>query len=372
LTNQYFLLNLSTTNQMMDTIDQNLFGNRLRLARKMAGLSLQELADAVENRVTKQALNKYELGFMKPTSEVLMLVSKCLNQKPDYFFRKQQVELGAVLFRKKSTLNKKDEEAVVEKSRDYVERCTELENILGVFQAFKNPLEGLVIKEKKEVEKAAIKLRLDWNLGESPIPNLTEMLELKGIKVLLLTEVESIDGLSAMTDLGVPLVMVNIKDRPTERVRFTIIHELAHLLLKFAEEIADDIVEKLCHYFASCFLIPSRKLIEMLGSAKRSYITIRELITIKEYFGISLRAILHRLSELEVIIPVYYQKWNVYLSKTFGGKKEPGEYKVEERSTFFDRLINRGLAEGMISMSKAAALSGLSINELRKGLGSVN
>jgi len=35
----------------MDTIDQNLFGNRLRLARKMAGLSLQELADAVENRV---------------------------------------------------------------------------------------------------------------------------------------------------------------------------------------------------------------------------------------------------------------------------------------------------------------------------------
>lgn len=356
----------------MSALDQNVFGNRLKLARKMAGLSLQDLADALENRVSKQALNKYELGAMKPTSEVLMLLSRYLNQKPDYFFRKQQLDLGAILFRKKSTLSKKDEEAVIEKSRDYVERCAELENILGVFQTFKNPLEGMVITEKKEVEKAAIQLRLEWDLGDSPIPNLTEMLELRGVRVLLLSEVEEIDGLSAMTGSGIPLLMVNVNDRTTERIRFTIIHELAHLLLRFSEQIAEDVAEKLCHYFASCFLIPTTKLIAMIGSARRTYITIKELITIKEYFGISLRAIIHRLWELEVIIPVYYQKWNVYLSKTFGGKKEPGEYKVGEKSTLFDRLINRALAEGMISMSKASSLSGLSVAELRKGLGGVN
>lgn len=356
----------------MSILDNNVFGNRLRLARKMAGKSLQDLADALDSRVSKQALNKYELGAMKPTSEVLLLISKCLNVKPDYFLRKQQVELGQILFRKKSNLTKKDEDAVIEKARDYVERCNEIEQILGVYQLFENPLANLIINEKSDVEKAANTLRLKWNLGDNPIPNLTEMLELRGIKILLITEVDELDGLSAMTDSGVPLLMVNIKDKPVERIRFTIIHELAHLLLNFSQNIAENLIEKLCHYFASCFLVPTNKLLSMIGSAKRTYIAIKELIAIKEYFGISLRAILHRLSELEVIIPVYYQKWNVYLSKTYGGKKEPGEYKLEERSSIFDLLINRALAEGVISLSKAAALSNQSINELRKGLGSVN
>ena len=75
----------------MNVIDDNVFGNRLRLARKMAGLSLQDLANALENRVTKQALNRYELGEMRPTTEVLMLISKCLDQRPDYFYIKQQI-----------------------------------------------------------------------------------------------------------------------------------------------------------------------------------------------------------------------------------------------------------------------------------------
>lgn len=356
----------------MSSLDVNVFGNRLRLARKMAGLSLQDVADALDNRVSKQALNKYELGLMKPTSEVLILIAKCLNQAPDYFFRQQQVDLGSILFRKKSTLSKKDEEAVIEKTRDYVERCSELENILGIIQTFQNPLEHIIISHKNDVEKAADKLRVVWNLGDNPIPNLTEMLELRGIKVLLLNEAEGIDGLCAITSSGVPLLMVNTKDKPTERIRFTIIHELAHLLLKFSKEIADNLVEKLCHYFASCFLIPTKKLIEMIGSNKRTYIAINELILIKQHFGISLRALLHRLSELEVIIPVYYQKWSIFLSKTYGGKKEPGDYPVSERSTLFERLINRALAEGMISLSKATSLTGIPINALRKGLGSVN
>lgn len=356
----------------MDLQDENVFGKRLKLGRKMAGFSLQDMANALDNRVSKQALNKYELGVMKPTSEVLMLISKCLNQSPDYFLRKQQVDLGAILFRKKGSLSKKDEEAVIEKARDYVERCTELENILGIFQTFQNPLAHLTISHKDQVEAAADQLRLEWNLGDNPIPNMTEMLELRGIKVLLLNEVEDIDGLSAITSSGIPLLLVNIKDKPTERIRFTIIHELAHLLLKFSQNIADSLVEKLCHYFASCFLIPTKKLIAMIGSAKRTYIAINELILIKQHFGISLRALLHRLSELEIIIPVYYQKWSVYLSKTYGGKKEPGEYPVAERSTLFERMINRALAEGMISISKAASLTGLPVNILRKGLGSVS
>lgn len=354
---------------IMEQVAENIFGTRLKLARKMAGFSLQELADALENRVTKQSLNKYEMGLMNPSGDVLVAISSTLKIKPDYFLKRNQVELGEILFRKKASLSKKNEESVVEKVRDYVERYLEIENIVGVKAAFKNPLKNYKIDNKKGVELAAIKLRREWDLGTDPIPNIIEMLELKGIKVLLIDDVEEIDGLAVFTSSGIPVVVVNTRNKPIERIRFTIIHELAHLLLNFEKYIADvpKEVEIFCHLFSSCFLIPSEMLIKLIGSSKRNYIQINEIISIKEYYGISLRAIVHRLRELEIIVDSYYQRWMVYMSKTYGGKKEPGEYKGEEKSRNFDQLVNRALAEELISLSKAAALWNISINELRKG-----
>lgn len=47
------------------------FGARLRAARKMAGLSMEDLAAKLDGAVTKQAISKYEQGRMMPSSEVL-------------------------------------------------------------------------------------------------------------------------------------------------------------------------------------------------------------------------------------------------------------------------------------------------------------
>jgi Zn-dependent peptidase ImmA (M78 family)/transcriptional regulator with XRE-family HTH domain len=345
----------------------NTFGTRLKLARKMAGMSLQDLSDALVNKVTKQALSKYEQGEMNPTSEVLLSIAKVLHLKPDYFLKKKSLELGQILFRKRSALTKKEEEAIVEKVRDYVERYMELEDILNVQNPFTNPLKDLTIQSKQDVEKAANHLRKAWNLGDKPIANIVEMLELKGIKVILIDDVDALDGLAVFTSTGIPIVVVNKKGKSIERIRFTIIHELAHLLLDLSilnNHYKSE--EEWCHFFSSCFLIPSHMLKEMMGGGKRSYIYINELVKIKEYYGISIRAIVHRLKELEIITDNYYQRWVIYMSKTYGSKEEPGKYQGEEASKGFDLLIARGLSEGIISLSKAAALCNTDINNLRK------
>jgi len=357
----------------MEQIVENNFATRLKLARKMAGFSLQELADALENKVSKQSLNKYEMGLMNPSTDVLVAISTTLKIKPEYFFKKKVVELGEIQFRKKANLSKKDEESIVEKVRDYAERYLEIENIVGVENKFINPLKNFKIVDKSDIELAAMKLRKDWDLGSNPIPNIIEMLELRGIKVLVIDDVDEIDGLAVFTSKGVPIVLINTRDKSIERIRFTIIHELAHLLLNIDNSSLENLkeVEKFCHFFASCFLIPNVQLIKMIGGKTRAYININELISIKEYFGISVRAILHRMKELKIISDVYYQRWTIYLSKTYGAKNEPGNYKGEEKSRNFDQLINRALAEEIISLSKAASLWNISINELRKGLNGV-
>ncbi len=317
----------------MDSAEKNILGVRLKLARTMAGISLQELSNQIGNLVTKQALNKYEQGLMKPTTEVLVALSKSLNVKPEYFLKKKTVELNNISFRKKVNLSNKVEGSIIEKARDYIERFLEIENILGVEPAFKNPIKDIIIKNDQDIIKAANILRDYWKLGFSPIQNIVEMLELKGVKVYLINENEDIDGVSFLASNQIPVVIVNTRSKPVERIRFTIIHELAHLLLKFDVGVQKEnkLIEKLCHRFSSTFLIPDNKVVEMIGGAHRSYIALKELIAIKEYYGISIRAIVYRLLQMKIISQSYYQRWIIYMSKTYGQKNEPGNYIGEEK-----------------------------------------
>ncbi len=357
-----------TNTKIMSEINENIFGNRLKSARKMAGLSLQQLSDGLKNKVSKQALNKYEMGAMNPTTEVLISISKFLKIKPDYFFKPVHTDLGEISFRKKASLSKKDEESIIEKSRDYIERYIEIEQILTLENEFENPIESILINEKGDVENAANELRLKWELGTNPITNIVEMLELKGIKIYLFDDSDDIDGFSAYTSKGIPVITVNKRNKSIERLRFTIMHELAHLLLVFDEEVKSDnkLIEKLCHFFSSCFLIPTKMVHKLIGSSNRSYINIKELIAVKEYYGISIRALVHRLNGLKIITDNYYKRWVIYMNKTYGAKSEPGSYLGQEKSILFEQLINRALSEGIISLSKAATLFNVNTNELRK------
>jgi Zn-dependent peptidase ImmA (M78 family) len=245
----------------------------------------------------------------------------------------------------------------------------EIESIIGSEQGFINPLKEFVIANSNDVEAAAEFLRSAWELGNIPLSNIVEMLELKGVKVYLVDETDEIDGFSSMIADEIPLVVVNTRNKPVERIRFTLIHELAHIILSFESSLIPNkkLIEKFSHLFSSCFLLPKKMLIKMIGGLHRSYINIKELIAIKEYFGISLRAILHRLNELGIITQNYYQRWVIYLSKTYGPKNEPGEYKVSEKQNVFEQLVYRALAEELISISKAASLCNRNINDFRTG-----
>jgi len=59
-----------------------MFGERLKLARKMAGYSLRGLAGAFGGEVTAQAIGKYERGEMMPSSGVLLHMARVLGGLP--------------------------------------------------------------------------------------------------------------------------------------------------------------------------------------------------------------------------------------------------------------------------------------------------
>ena len=78
---------------------------------------------------------------------------------------------------------------------------------------------NITISEVEDVEKAALKLIKEWNLGFDPIPNVIEMLEDNGVRVIEIDAPSEFDGLS--TFVGDIAVAVINKNFTIERKRFT-------------------------------------------------------------------------------------------------------------------------------------------------------
>jgi len=345
------------------------FGQRLNNARKMNGLSMQDLASKMNNVITKQAIGKYEQGDMKPSSEILLELCKALNVRPDYFLRQEKIKLANVEFRKLKRLSAKEIDMVKANAIDFLERYFELENILGIDNSFQNPIKNIIISEKEDIEKAADKLRKEWSIGDNIIPNVIELLEDHEIKVYEVDAEDSFDGLSSYAN-GIPVIVLN-KNIQKFRRRFTALHELAHLLLAFAKgKFSEKEIEKLCHAFAGALLIPKSSFIEEFG-VHRSNVLMKELMIMKESFGISMQAIMARAKNLDLISSSTYQEFFKTFSRLGYRKIEPGDYKGEENSNRFFQLLLRAVAEEVVTLSKAAALNNEKLADLRNRINTI-
>ncbi len=145
-----------------------LFAERFKSARLMNGFSLQDLSDTLNNKVTRQALHKYEKGEVLPDSEMMELLCEALKVRPDYFSRETIVEIGEVKFRKLVKYSPKEQNSVIEHTREILSRYLELEEILGINKVFEHPLSDFKINNLDDVENFAIKLRERMGIRNRP------------------------------------------------------------------------------------------------------------------------------------------------------------------------------------------------------------
>ncbi len=342
------------------------FAERLKSARVMGGLSLQDLADKLKNRVTRQALHKYEKGEFMPDSEMLGLLCDALGVRPDYFYRKTEVKMGEISFRKRQSFPVKDRKGLEERAKDKLERYLELEKILNISTDFSLNFKDKPIKSNNDVEKVASDLRKAWKLGNDPIFNLIELLEDNKIKVIEIESADTFDGLSAWANDGtVPVIVLNNSNiKSLDRKRFTALHELAHLILNL-DEYTEKQKEKFCNYFAGAMLLPEDTLRKEVGNS-RTKLLLPELGAIKQQYGISIQAIAYRMKDLNIITFSYFKQFMFFINQSGFKIEEPFLYEGQEASRRFNQLLFRALGEELISMSKAASLNNQKLAEFRE------
>jgi Zn-dependent peptidase ImmA (M78 family) len=332
---------------------KDIVAKRIKSARVMAGLSLRELSNNMEPSVSYNAIAKYENAEMMPDSKVLIALSQALQVKPDYFFRPYSVNIQNIAFRKRQKLGVKKINALKEEITEALSRYLEVEQFLGIETSFSNPLIDFSIKDGEDIERAVEKLILHWKIGINAIPNVIEMLEDKEIKVIETDAPLEFDGLSGWVDYNIPVIVVN-KNYENERKRFNALHELGHTILQFDPNLSEKEVEKLCHRFAGALLIPKETFFTELGK-NRTSISLNELITMKESYGISVQAIMARAKDLEVISQNTFLQFCIQITNN-RTEKGLGQFLGKERSDRFKSLVFRAASEEIISMSKAANL----------------
>ena len=349
-----------------------MIGQRLKLARTAAGLSLRGLAHAIGNRVTAQAIGKYEHDESIPGSSVLIALADALGVSVDYLVGDQEIALEAIDFRKKASASKRDEAQVKAWVLRMLEGYLEVEELLRLSSVeWDKPRDAPypVVNDLGEADRGARALRDHWGLGIEAIPDLVEILEGRGVKVLSVALADSIDGLTARVRRArgstLPVIVVNCMHWG-ERQRFTIAHELGHMVLTVVGRKVDG--EKAAHRFASAFLMPAEALWSEVGKHRTS-VGWDELFELKRLFGVSVQALTYRCKDLGIFSQALFRRlFDEFKQRGWREPpyEEPFVIREGEKPRRFKRLCLRAVAEGAISEPKAAELLGISVRELNR------
>lgn len=130
-------------------------------------------------------------------------------------------------------------------------------------------------------------VRRHWQMPSGPVSNLTKLMERAGVII----------GYSDFAGAGVsgvtfsvpgrpPLVLLN-PNHPADRVRFTLAHELGHMVM---HRFPTPTMEEEANQFASAFLIPSKDIGEAFRGRK---ITLELLAALKLEWRVSMQSLLY-------------------------------------------------------------------------------
>ncbi len=340
------------------------FAKRLKNARLRSGMTLVELASAIDHLASPVSLSKYENGKAMLKAGTFYFIFKALDTCPNDFVKPFREDMGNLEFRKSLGLGVLKSDMLEQQVAYALERYLDIEEILEIDSSFHNPIEGTAVSNMEEVNRAVYDLRQAWELGMNALPDVTECLEAKGIKIVETTVDPSLDALACWAGGKFPLIAVN-KELPLYEKRLVMLRELGHLLLDFAQGMNEREVERFSLDFASALLIPFETFSREMGSSKRNAVSIPELLILQETYGIPTGAILDRALALGSIGRREHARIKNHLPSQASGK-EPYGLQIKEGSKRFKQLVLRAASEELIDLVEGASFLNVEIDEFNE------
>ena len=281
-------------------------GLRLRQVRELKGFTQSQLAEVIN--VNQSTIAYIEGGFSQPSEDLLERICKETGFPAQFFARMEVTDfpLGSLLYRSRTRLDAIDKAKANRYGQFMFEVAEHLSNRLNVKYLRQSRL--------KDPITAAQMTRSELGLSpDKPIDHLIFEAERHGVLVFNTPEpIEKVDAYSAWAgaDEKKPVIILT-NNHAGERMRFTIAHELGHLVMH--SMIFGDIqeFEREADRFAAELLMPEAVMRDLIVQP----FTLYDAIKLKNYWKVSIQAVLHRVSELQMINERQYKNLIVQLSR---------------------------------------------------------
>ena len=336
------------------------------LARESRGLTQTELAERAG--YPQGTISKLESGALALTEEIARVLGRVLDY-PDSFFlqtdvvypfgsstfyhRKLQSVPAGVLRKIESRVN------IFRQNIVRLVRATDLDRRCRFRQYDLLANDG--IADDGCVADIAGMVRASWHLPSGPIHNVTKTIEdAGGIVIRFNFETNQMFGLSEWIPPAPPMFFLNDNpDISADRDRFTLSHELGHVLL---HSLPNPNMEKEADHFASSFLMPERDIRPHLIAP----IKLHSVARLKPFWKVSMAALIERAKDLKIINENQYVYLRIQLQQKGYRLREPAELAIpREEPTLLKEIIEAHVRDLGFGITDIANMVNLQPHEFR-------
>ena len=239
--------------------------------------------------VPQALLSRLENGLVDADEDLMKNAAKVF-ELPEEFFRNSgtiygpPVSVHTMLRGKKSAVSARDVDMITaELNIRLFHLRWFLENV-----EYRSTVDvpSLDVDRVESIDRIAATVRAHWKVPSGPVGNMTLLLERAGV-IVGFSDLRgaAVSGVTFSVPGRPPLILINV-NHPADRIRFTLAHELGHLVMHDSPTVD---MEDQANEFASAFLLPPHELEDALGGRR---VTVALLATLKREWRVSMQGIL--------------------------------------------------------------------------------
>ena len=337
-------------------------GKCIKLARESRGLSQSKLSELLG--VTQATLSRFEKGVLTVTPEAVSKMANVLNY-PASFFEKDICIVGetSLFYRKRASMTVKDLSILESKISILSKGIDELMESINIPELRIPSVEPSADNSPQEI---AYKVRNFLGVPAGPIDKIVSLLEKNGVIVMFLDvdDMEKFDGLTMFTMNQAPVIWIN-RNIPNDRKRFSLAHELGHLVMHLRSdnlEKSEEQKELEANEFAGEFLMPKSQC--KVDLFKLKY---KDLGMKKYYWKVSKAAIIYRAKELKCISEETARYLYVTLGRYGERKNESVQVPIDEPQ-IVKKMYSLHVSELKYSAEEMIDITGLMTDDIKADL----
>lgn len=270
-------------------------GAMLRLARQRKGFHQTEAAPKLG--IDQSLLSRIENG-MADVREEIVLRAAAVYEMPRSFFEQADPVYGAPvsvhpMWRRKADVTARELDSVVAEMNIRVMHVRRL--LEGTEFVNSSELPRLDIDDYNDPTEIAGLVRAHWKIPRGPIKDLTLLVERAGVLVAHSPlGGASISGATFSVPGTPPLIVLN-SEQPADRLRYTLAHELGHLVM---HRFPNPNMEDEANEFASALLMPAADIKPYFVGRR---VDLALLAALKPEWRVAMQALLMRATALEFV-----------------------------------------------------------------------